>query len=80
MPPDTPLPFYQPPTDKERLQHMADMPYGYRKGLCGKAKPCDVGLFDMNARAQLDMLDGLTVQLTPQAPASCARWPGKEVI
>lgn len=52
MPLDLPLPFYQPPTDKERLQYLVNLPHRKSGGYC---KPLDIGLWDEGKRNQLDM-------------------------
>lgn len=53
------LPFYKPPTDKERLEYEASLPFSERKGRFAKAKPLSVGLFDEVKRDQLDIMDWL---------------------
>jgi hypothetical protein len=55
MPQDEPLPFYQPPTAQEKLQLLADLPHGARKGY-RQHRPLDIGLWDEVALNQLDML------------------------
>jgi hypothetical protein len=55
------LPFYKPPTDKERAEQQAEMPYSRRKGLLSKAKPMDIGLWS-DERNQLDLIDQLRQQ------------------
>ncbi len=74
MPPDQPLPFYQPPSIRERLQHMVSLPH--RKGLCGKAKPMDIGLWS-DDRNQLDWIDQ---QRSLDAEQRYRETQGREVV
>lgn len=53
------LPFYKPPTDRERLEYEASKPFSERKGRFAKSRPMTVGLFNEEARSQVDLLDWL---------------------
>lgn len=50
------LPLNTPPTDKERLDHLASLPYSVRRGIT-QAKPMTVGLWDEAKRQQMDLMD-----------------------
>ena len=50
---ETPLPFYTPPTQLERLQAAQDGP----KAPSRQQRPADHGLFDLNARNQTQLFD-----------------------
>jgi len=52
------LPFYTPPTEKERLEHLASLPWSAKRGIT-RMKPMDVGLWDEAKRQQIDLIDWL---------------------
>jgi hypothetical protein len=55
----TMLPCCEPIRTAERVQHLVEQPYSHRRGRAEKAKPLAVGLFDDDARNQLDLLDAI---------------------
>jgi hypothetical protein len=51
------LPSVAPISPATRVQQLASLPYSHRMGRAEKAKPLTIGLFDLDARAQIDWLD-----------------------
>lgn len=52
------MPGVRPVSFTERLAALAALPWGARKG-AKPQKPCDVGLFDIEGRKQMDLIDRL---------------------
>jgi hypothetical protein len=55
----TVLPCVAPVSTAERVQYEADKPYSQRRDRGAKARTLSVGLFDTDARNQLDLLDAI---------------------
>lgn len=52
------LPCCAPVSTAERVQHLVEQPYSHRKGRAEKSKPLTIGMFDDDARNQMDIFDG----------------------
>ena len=52
------MPGVRPVSFTERLAALAALPCGARKG-AKPQKPCNVGLFDIEGRKQMDLIDQL---------------------
>ncbi|MDJ0683714.1 MAG: hypothetical protein QNJ84_03365 [Alphaproteobacteria bacterium] len=52
-------PGVKPITLKDRLTLRADQPMAPKRNPNAEQKPCDLGLFDMDARRQIDLADFL---------------------